>query len=31
MRGNVWRFAGTAKVNGTVVSEAVFSAMIMDD
>ena len=31
MRGNVWRFAGAAKVNGVLVAEAVFSAMIMDD
>lgn len=30
-RGNVWRFAGMAKVNGTLVSEATFSAMIMDN
>ena len=30
-RGNVWRFNGTAKVDGNVVSDAVFSAMIMDD
>ena len=31
MRGNVWRFAGEAKVDGKLVAEAVFSAMIMDD
>ncbi len=29
-RGNVWRFAGKAKVNGTVVADATFSAMIAD-
>jgi 3-hydroxyacyl-[acyl-carrier-protein] dehydratase len=29
-RGNVWRFKGEAKVNGILVAEAVFSAMIMD-
>ena len=27
-RGNVWRFAGKAKVDGVVVAEATFSAMI---
>ena len=31
MRGNVWRFAGEAKVDGNLVAEAVFSAMILDD
>jgi 3-hydroxyacyl-[acyl-carrier-protein] dehydratase len=30
-RGNVWRFNGVAKVDGKVVADAVFSAMIMDD
>lgn len=29
-RGNVWKFKGIAKVDGTPVAEAVFSAMIMD-
>jgi 3-hydroxyacyl-[acyl-carrier-protein] dehydratase len=29
-RGNVWRFTGTARVDGRVVADAVFSAMIMD-
>jgi 3-hydroxyacyl-[acyl-carrier-protein] dehydratase len=29
-RGPVWKFQGTAKVDGTVVAEAVYSAMIMD-
>lgn len=29
-RGAVWRFAGTAKVDGTVVAEAVITAMLMD-
>ncbi len=29
-RGNVWRFKGEAKVDGVVVSEATFSAMISD-
>ena len=29
-RGNVWRFHGTASVDGTSVAEATFSAMIMD-
>ena len=29
-RGNVWKFAGEAKVNGTLVAEAVYAAMIMD-
>ena len=28
-RGNVWRFAGQAKVDGVLVAEAVYSAMIM--
>ena len=29
-RGPVWRFEGVARVDGVVVAEAVFSAMIMD-
>ena len=29
-RGNVWRFNGEAKVNGQLMAEATFSAMIMD-
>lgn len=29
-RGNVWKFKGEAKVNGTRVAEATFSAMIVD-
>jgi 3-hydroxyacyl-[acyl-carrier-protein] dehydratase len=29
-RGPVWKFQGTARVDGQVVAEAVFSAMIMD-
>jgi len=29
-RGNVWRFHGEAKVNGQLMAEATFSAMIMD-
>ena len=29
-RRNVWKFRGEARVNGTTVSQAVFSAMIMD-
>jgi len=29
-RGNVWRFHGIAKVDGTTVAEATYSAMIMD-
>ena len=29
-RGPVWKFLGTAKVDGVVVAEAVYSAMIMD-
>ncbi len=28
-RGNVWRFSGEARVNGELVAEAVFSAMIV--
>ena len=30
-RRNVWKFRGEAKVNGTLVAEAVFAAMILDD
>ncbi len=30
-RGSVWRFNGEAKVDGTLVAEATFTAMIMDD
>jgi 3-hydroxyacyl-[acyl-carrier-protein] dehydratase len=30
-RGNVWKFSGKAKVGGTLMAEAQFSAMIMDD
>jgi len=30
-RGNVWKFTGEAKVNGRVVAQAVFAAMILDD
>ncbi|MEM7168919.1 MAG: 3-hydroxyacyl-ACP dehydratase FabZ [Pseudomonadota bacterium] len=30
-RRNVWKFTGQAKVDGTLVAEAKFSAMIMDD
>lgn len=29
-RGNVWKFKGTAKVDDNVVTEAVFTAMIVD-
>ena len=29
-RGSLWKFSGTAKVNGSVVSECIFSAMIVD-
>ncbi len=29
-RGNVWKFKGTARVEGVVVAEAIYSAMIMD-
>lgn len=29
-RRNVWKFSGEARVNGTIVSQATFSAMIMD-
>ena len=30
-RRNVWKFRGEAKVNGTLVAEAVYAAMILDD
>jgi 3-hydroxyacyl-[acyl-carrier-protein] dehydratase len=30
-RGNVWKFEGKAKVDGQLVAEAVFAAMILDD
>lgn len=30
-RGNVWKFLGEAKVNGVLMAQARFSAMIMDD
>ena len=29
-RGNVWKFFSEAKVDGTVVAEATYSAMIRD-
>lgn len=29
-RGNVWKFKGTARVDGVIVAEAVYSAMILD-
>jgi 3-hydroxyacyl-[acyl-carrier-protein] dehydratase len=29
-RGNVWKFEGSARVDGTIVAEAVFAAMILD-
>ena len=29
-RGTLWKFSGTAKVNGSVVSECIFSAIIVD-
>lgn len=29
-RGNVWKFSGEAKVNGVLVAEATYAAMIMD-
>jgi len=31
VRGNVWKFHGKARVDGAVVAEATYSAMIMDD
>ncbi len=30
-RGNVWKFRGEASVDGKLMAEAVFAAMIMDD
>jgi len=30
-RGNVWRFNGVARVDGVIVAEALYTAMIMDD
>jgi len=30
-RGNVWKFKGEAKVDGTLAAEATYSAMILDD
>ena len=30
-RRNVWKFRGEARVNGATVSEAVFTAMIVDE
>jgi 3-hydroxyacyl-[acyl-carrier-protein] dehydratase len=30
-RANVWKFSGEARVEGTLVAEAHFAAMIMDD
>lgn len=30
-RGNVWKFRGEAKVNGVLVAEATYAAMILDD
>lgn len=30
-RGNVWKFAGTARVDGVVVAEAIITAMILDN
>ena len=30
-RGNVWKFEGKARVNGNLMAEAVFAAMILDD
>lgn len=30
-RGNVWKFRGEAKVNGVLVAEAVYAAMILDE
>ena len=30
-RGNVWKFSGEAKVDGVLVAEAVYTAMILDD
>ena len=30
-RGNVWKFAGRATVDGNLVAEATYAAMIMDE
>ena len=30
-RRNVWKFRGEAKVNGTLVAEAIYAAMILDE
>lgn len=30
-RGNVWKFRGEAKVDGVLMAEATYAAMIMDD
>lgn len=30
-RGNVWKFSAKAKVDGSLVAEATFAAMILDD
>ena len=30
-RGNVWKFEGQAKVDGVLVAEATYSAMILDN
>jgi len=30
-RGNVWKFAAEAKVDGRLVAEATYAAMILDD
>ena len=30
-RANVWKFGGAAKVNGTLVAQATFAAMILDE
>ena len=30
-RGNVWKFSGEAKVDGVLVAEATYAAMIMDN
>jgi 3-hydroxyacyl-[acyl-carrier-protein] dehydratase len=29
-RGNIWKFAAEAKVDGKVVAEATYAAMILD-
>jgi len=29
-RGNVWKFRGEAKVDGVLMAEATYAAMIMD-